>query len=185
MDTNLSVELRTGLGKGAARKIRASGQVPAVLYADGAAAVQVSVDPTRLLEIFRKSQNRNTVLQLAVGGETVSALVKDAQRHPVSRALLHVDFYKLSADKTVIVDVPVKTSGKAVGAALGGRIEILRRTVKARCAVDAIPEAFVLDVTALEISGVIMASELPSSDKVKPVVDRDFKVVACLPKLKG
>lgn len=185
MDTNLSVELRTGLGKGAARKIRAAGQVPAVLYADGAAAVQVSVDPTRLLEIFRKSQNRNTVLQLAVGGETVSALVKETQRHPVSRALLHVDFYKLTDDKSVVVDVPVKFSGKAAGAALGGRIEVLRRTVKARCAVDAIPEAFTLDVSPLEIGGVIMASEIPAMDKVQVLVDRDFKVLACLPKLKG
>lgn len=185
MSTNLSVELRTGLGKGAARKIRAAGKVPAVLYADGAAAVHVTVDPTRLLEIFRKSQNSNTVLELSVGGETVSALVKETLRHPVSRALLHVDFYKLSDGKSVVVDVPIKVSGKAAGAALGGRIEILRRTVKARAAIDAIPEAFTLDVTPLEISGVIMASEIPSTDKVKVLFERDFKVVACLPKLKG
>lgn len=185
MDSNLSVEIRTESGKGAARKIRAAGQVPAVIYADGSAAVQVAVDPTRLLEIFRKSQNRNTVLQLAVGGETVSALVKDAQRHPVSRKLLHVDFYKLSSDKTVVVDVPVRSSGKPAGAALGGRIVILRRTLKARCAVDAIPEFFTVDVTQLEIDDVVLASQIPSTDTVQLLVDRDFKVLACMPKLKG
>lgn len=185
MDTSLSADLRTDTGKGAARKLRAAGKVPGVLYADGAAAVSVALDPTRLLEIFRKSNNRNTVLSLDVAGQTVHALVKEAQRHPVSRAILHVDLYKLAPGKGVVVDIPVRAFGKAAGSALGGRVEILRRTVKARCDFDKIPESFEVDVTPLEIGNDVKASQIVTGEGVKVLFERDFKVVACLPKAKG
>jgi large subunit ribosomal protein L25 len=185
MDTSLSVELRQDTGKGVARKLRAAGKVPAAIYAEGKDARLGAVDPARLLEIFRKSRNANTIVELDLGGEKVPALVQEAQRHPVSRKLLHVDFYTVSKDRPVEVMVPVRTSGKAAGTAAGGRIEVVRREVKTRCAYDRIPEAHEIDVTPLNIGDAVKASQIPTPEGVEVVADGDFNVVLCAGKKKG
>lgn len=182
MDTTLIADTRTDTGKGVARKLRASGKIPAVLYADGSEATQIAVDPKVLSDLFRISRNRNTVIALDVGGERVEALVRDAQRNPLTRELLHVDFYRLTPGKEVEVMVPVSTSGKPVGAALGGRIQIVRRDVKVRCAQENIPATIDIDVSALDIGDMIRASQVAMPEGAALVYSDDFQVVACLGK---
>lgn len=185
MDISLSVESRNDTGKGAARKLRAAGRIPAVVYADGAPAVSVAVDPDRLQEIFRKTGNANTVLQLTVGDQTSSVMVKEAQRNPLTRELLHVDFYKVSLEKPVICEIPIKLVGKAAGVAVGGVMEQLRRSVKASCRYDVIPEAFEVDVTPLDLGQALRASQIPTGDGVKVVYNDDFNIAMCVGKKKG
>lgn len=184
METSLSVEPRQDTGKGVARKLRAAGRIPAVIYADGKEARHGAVDPARLQEIFRKSQNRNTVVQLEIDGATVPALVKEAQRHPVSRALLHVDFLTVRADKPVEVMVPIRGVGRPAGAAVGGKLEVYRRKLRVRCAYDRIPETLDVDVTPLEVGGTVKASEVPTPEGVEVVFDHDFKVLGVVGKRK-
>jgi large subunit ribosomal protein L25 len=178
MDTNLAVEIRTGSGKGIARKLRAAGKIPAVLYSGGDEATQLTVDPHALNEIFRQTKNRNTVVQLGLNGANVPAIVKDAQRHPVSRDILHVDFLQVQDGKMIEVMVPLRPVGKAAGVALGGRIGLIRRKVRARCAYDQIPEAFEIDTTPMEVGDMIKASEIPTPEGVTVVFAHDFNVLS-------
>jgi large subunit ribosomal protein L25 len=180
MTTTLAAEARqTGSGKGAARKLRASGRVPAVVYAGGAAARSISVEPKALLDIFRHSQNRNTVVEISLGGESISALVKSVQRHPVSRELEHVDFYALSADSTVNVTVPLVATGKAVGTGAGGKVKLVRRSLEVTCPASQIPTTIELDVTPLDIGDVLRVSQVHAPEGVTIRYEADYPVANC------
>lgn len=183
MTTTLAAEARqTGFGKGAARKLRAAGRVPAVVYANGGAARSIAVDPKALLDIFRISNNRNTVVTLDLAGEAITTMVKSVQRHPVSRALEHVDFLAVDASKPVNVTVPVVAVGKAVGAASGGKVKVLRRELHISCAHNNIPTSLEVDVTPLEIGAVLRVSQVVAPEGVTVRYEADYPVVTCLGK---
>ena len=149
MDTTLVATTRgNNLGKGGARKARKAGRVPGSVYGPGFQPMNVEVEPHPLVEMFRKSQNRNTVVHLQADGETFPCLVREVQRHPLSREILHVDFCRMSPGRNVIVPVIIRPTGKAKALALGGRVMVVRRTLEVRCAFDKIPEALEFDVTA-------------------------------------
>jgi large subunit ribosomal protein L25 len=177
MSTNLTTETRTETGKGIARKLRATGKVPAVLYNAGGSATALSVNPLELSEIFRQTGDRNTVVQLEIDGKTVPALVKDAQRHPVSRDILHVDFLRLEADRPIEVMVKVRHSGRAAGAAMGGRVRLMRRALRTRCTYDKIPALYDIDVSPMEIGDMVKASDIATPDGVEVVIVNDFNVL--------
>ena len=178
METTLAAQSRSDFGKGAARKLRQSGRVPAVIYGGGGAATSIAVDPVALQAIFRKTQNRNTLLHLQVEeGKNLPVLVKMVDRHPVSRAIRHIDFYAVSEDKPVDVSVAVRTTGRPEGATLGGRLRIIQRELMVRCRYDRIPASFELDVTSLNIDDMIRASEIETPDGVELLFDHDFNVV--------
>lgn len=176
MDTTLTATKRNQLGKGGARKLRAAGKLPAVLYGVQDETICLTVDPKALTDIFQATRNRNTVLQLDVEGTKVSALVREAQRHPASREILHVDFQQVG-EKPVEVVVPVTTTGKPAGEVLGGRLRVIRRELLVRCNYKNIPACFEVDVSALQIGDMILASEIPVPDGVKVVYAHDFNVL--------
>ena len=175
--TTLSATVRSQFGKGAARKARRSGQVPAVMYCPDHETVHLSFAPKDLVDIFRETQNRNTVLSIEVDGQTVPTLVKKVQRNPLTREILHVDLYRLSEARPVEVMVPLETTGRPVGAVLGGRVRLIRRDIKARCVYTKIPSSFVVDVTPMNIGDMVKASEIPAPEGVEVVIDNDFNVV--------
>ena len=118
---SLSATPRADFGKGAARKVRAAGLLPAVIYRAGQPATSISLDPHELETAFRRSGNRNTLVDLGVDGSNFVCLVKETQRDPVSSELLHVDFYEVNDQETVTVLVPVEAVGKAAGVVAGGK----------------------------------------------------------------
>ncbi len=173
----LSAASRPPSGKGGARKSRAAGRIPAVLYGPSQAALSISVDPLALHELFKATGNRNTVVQLEIDGATpVPCLVRDVQRHPVSRELLHIDFYAVP-DHPIEVMIPVKTTGRPKGLLLGGHLRIIHHTVKAICRYDRIPDALVADVSNIDVDEFMNISQLPVPDGVTLVYDRDFPVI--------
>lgn len=184
MSHTVAAELRTTSGKGAARKMRALGRVPANINGPGAASTSISLDPTPLSDIYRKTRNANTVVTLDLGSEQVQVLIKEAQRHPLSRAILHVDFHRVDSDTMVEVDVPVRGVGRPAGAAIGGQLDTLRRTIKVRCGALAIPEAIEVDVTPLDVGQVIRVHQIPPLEGVAIVSDRNLPVLACVGKKK-
>jgi large subunit ribosomal protein L25 len=184
MTNTVAAELRPETGKGVARKLRAAGKIPGNIYGAGATSTPITLDPTPLLDIFRKSKNRNTLITLDFNGQQVTTLIKEAQRHPVSRAVLHVDFYKVDGVDEVSVAVPVRAQGKAAGAAIGGRIEIAQRTLKVRCAPNAIPEFLDVDVTALDVGDMVRVSKVVAPEGVAIQYNQDFPVVLCTGKKK-
>ena len=174
---------RDDSGKGAARKLRAAGQIPAIVYGQGTEATAIALDPKPLLEVFRKTQNRNTRIDIDLGDETIAALVREAQRHPVSRDVLHIDFYRVVEGTPIKVLVPVKPVGKHAGASLGGRIDVVRRDLWVTCDPNAIPDYVEVDVTPLNIGDIVKVSTIAVGGGTI-AFDQDFPVVRCVGKKK-
>lgn len=179
-ETALVVEAREGLGKGAARKLRAAGRIPAVLYGRGRDSLALALDPRALDRILRAS-GANTLLDLTVEGhpelkDTV-ALVKDLQRDPLRGAILHADLYAVDLTRTVTVDVPVHLLGRPRGLDFGGILEHTLREVALECLPRVIPEAIEVDVTALEVGDVVHVRDLALPEGVTLVTDGDLGVV--------
>ncbi len=175
----LPAEPRESTNKGASRKLRAAGKLPAVVYGGGNEARTISIDPTRLDEIFRKTRNANTIVTLEIGGDKVNTLVREAQRHPLSRDILHVDFYQVDDERPVTVMVPVASKGKAKGAVIGGRIRIVRRELPVRCTWNKIPDQIEIDVTALDIGDYLTTDKVDLPDGVELALDNPIVAVQC------
>jgi large subunit ribosomal protein L25 len=195
---SLATEIRiTETGKSVARKLRKTGRIPAVVYGGGQISLSLDIDPFQLVEIFRKTGDRNTVVHLDVGGLDVPAdvleswkqagaltedgklpcMVKDVQRHPVTRDLEHVDFYFLTPGQEVVATVPLEGVGKAIGMAAGGRLRVIRRELKVRCAWEKIPRVIQHDITPMDLGDFVKASQLVLPEGVKIVTRNDFNVL--------
>lgn len=186
MDNTIQATPRVAHGKGSARKTRAAGHLPAVVYGPKTTPQSISVDPDLLVGIFKHTRDRNTVVEVKIGdGAAVPCLVREVQRHPLSREILHVDFYAVDPNGEVEVMVPLTTVGRAKGALLGGRIRLIRRSIKAMCRYDRIPSNFVIDVTELDIGDMVKASEVPLPEGVSLVYDHDYNIVTLYGKRRG
>jgi large subunit ribosomal protein L25 len=176
--SQLSAESRAPSGKGAARKLRAAGRIPALIYRGGNEPTHISVDPSELRLIFFRSKNPNTVLSIDVDGSTHLCLLSDTQKHPVSRDLLHADFLEIAADAQVTVNVPVRAEGKAKGMVVGGKLQRLRRTVPVRCLPKDIPAEVVVDITDLDINEFVRVSALPNPEGGVIVYENEYNVLS-------
>ena len=153
MEATLSASSRTGRGKNEARRLRRSGQLPAVVYGGEHSGVPVSVDPKALLEIFHSGSGVNTLIGLTVdNGSSNKVLVKEFQLHPVTNELLHVDFYELALDKAITIMVSVVLKGESVGVRQqGGIVDFVHREVQVECMPTEIPENIEVDISELSI----------------------------------
>lgn len=176
---------RSTTGKGIARKTRLAGKVPAVVYGSEAHASPIAVDPGLLVDTFRKAGNRNTIVHVELEGQQVPCLVREVQRHPVTREILHVDFYRLTPGQPVHVTVPLRMTGKSKAAALGGRAVLSRRDVKAECEWESIPTAIDIDVTELDVGGTLRVSDLVCPPGVKVPFRQNFQIVNVIGKLRA
>jgi large subunit ribosomal protein L25 len=185
METTLAANAREhGRGKSDARKVRKGGRLPGVLYGPGKTGLAIDVDPHGLVELFRKAHDRNTVVELALDGRKVKCLVREVQRHPLTRELLHVDFYEVEAGRKVVVEIPVTTIGKAAGLAVGGRVQIIRRSLNVRCDPGQIPKVLEIDVTGMEVGQSVKVSEVRPPQGVDVLWDQDFPVITIAGKQK-
>ena len=135
----LPAEVRTGRGKGPARQLRMKGKVPAVLYGPGGETLALSVDPVALVKTLTTPFRRNQLIELDIGGNKQFATVKDLDIHPLTRAVRHADFYRVSLDSTAVYQIPVRTVGRAKGVVKGGELRVHFRTVPLRVAPDKVP----------------------------------------------
>lgn len=174
MQTTIETNPRNDLGKGPARRARMKGQVPAVIYGSGASTLHVALDPGALEAIFSESKDRNTVVYAKVGDEQLPCLVGEVQRHPVSRAIEHVDLCRVSKERPVVVSVPVNAVGRPKGAAAGGRLRLVRRDLKVSCVYDRIPKSIDVDVSDLDAGDSLLASSVTLGEGVSLVLEQDF-----------
>ena len=183
MDVTLVAEKRADKGKNQARRHRAAGRLPAVVYGpskDGKAPVGVSVtvDPKGLMRIFHSDSGVNTLITLKLDGTSTQVLVREYQRDPVTNALLHADFYQLAMDKAIVVTVPVSLKGEPKGVKLqGGLLDFVTREIQVECLPANIPEHIDVDVSELELHGSIRLRDIPTGDKWKAVTDGDTMLV--------
>jgi large subunit ribosomal protein L25 len=155
---------REMLGKGGARKSRAAGQIPGVIYGHGETPVAVAVDHREFEIALRGHKGGNAIVNLNVAGRgDVTALVRDVQYDPLSRAIIHLDFQHISLTEQIVVEVVLHFVGIPVGVKDGGGIlEHSVRTIEVRCLPTAIPPSIDVNVEALNLGDNMHVRDIPS-----------------------
>jgi len=164
---------RAERGKNEARRLRNTGNVPAVLYGGKGEAVTLAVNAKQVTAILKSETGQNTLFQVALGGKQEPAIVKDWQADPVSGRLLHVDLLRVAMDVRMKVKVPVHTFGDPAGVKVqGGVYEVVTREVEVECLPADIPSEFKVDVSGLMLNQSLRAADLPmDKSRIKLVTD--------------
>ncbi|MGK0359290.1 MAG: large subunit ribosomal protein L25 [Bradymonadia bacterium] len=174
----LSSTRRSPGGKGVARRLRAEGRLPAVLYGHGVESpTPLSLDPKEFVKAITNPKGLNAVYSVEIDGTSHQVLAREMQRHPVSRKILHVDLVAADPEKLITTFVPVTFTGKSVGVVTGGRIRKPYREIKLRARPMDVPVDIVVDITEMDHNDAIHASDLQLPEGVTPVYDRDYVVV--------
>src|SRR4051812_40918890 len=169
-------------GSRASGRLRAFGQVPAVVYGHGISPVPVSVDWRELRTALTTEAGSNALINLAVGGDTHLTVVRDMQRHPIRHDVLHVDFQVVSRDEVISMDVPVVLHGendtieKTDGATIEQQLHLL--TIKSKP--GSIPNEISVDISGLEVGATIRVSDLSLPSGVETDVDPEETVVSVM-----
>jgi len=168
--------------KNAARRVRAAGNIPAVLYGPGYDPVAVEVDPKQISRILISDSGHNTIFEVEIAGQpTTKAMIVDWQREPIKDDLIHIDLKRIALDKPLRVNVRVKLLGTPVGVkTYGGILDQVLREVEIECLPADIPSHIDVDVTELGLHGVLRVSDLPHSEKVKFISASDATVAHVL-----
>ena len=175
----VEAEPREDFGKNAARRTRAAGRIPGVVYGGGGPVIPVSLDPVGIRNILHSESGHNTIFTLEVRGKAPArAMVRDWQSEPVRGGLLHVDLVRIALDTKLRLKVAIHISGEPKGVKVeGGVFEFMLREVEVECLPDDIPEAINVDVSPLALGQSLRVSELTISPKVKVLTDSN-RVVA-------
>ena len=177
-EVKLHVEKRDSTGKGVARRARAAGKVPGVVYGRGMDPVAITVDRREFVTALNTDAGMNVLLSLDIGGgESIPALARDLQRDPVRGTLLHADFVKVDLTIEVEVDVPVHAIGDAPGVKEGGVLEQPLHEVHVRCLPGDVPEAIEADISALNIGDSLRVSELAEGREFTILNDPEQPVI--------
>ena len=174
---SFSATAREKGGKGAARQLRARGQVPAVIYGHGREPMSLSLNARDLDKLLGHIQAESTVIEVTVEGHTAKTLIREIQRHPIKRQILHVDFQALVAGEKVIVSIPIVLIGTAEGVKLeGGVLEQPLRELEIEVDPSNIPDHVELDVTNMMIGDSLHVSDLKVPEGVEIQDDPETSV---------
>ncbi len=184
MEVTLEAVKRSGKGKNEARRLRATGQLPAVVYGaqkagDAIAPVQVAVSPKEMMRILHSASGVNTLITLNVTGEsTQRVLVREFQLDPVTQHLLHADFYRVNLEKKIAVQVPIVLHGEAKGVKQqDGVLEFLHKEIEVECLPTQIPEHIDIDVSDLELGQAIYVKDIAANATWIPLSENDLMLV--------
>lgn len=179
----LKIEKRETRGKNEARRLRASGKIPAVLYgAEKGQALAIAVDPKALFKILHSESGVNTLIGLdglETGPTDTRVLVKEYQLDPIDHRLLHADFYQIAMDKMLTVTVPIVLKGDAKGVKQqGGIVDFVNREIEMEVLPADIPENIVVDITELMLNQGVRVRDLHTEGaKWKPLSDAEMMIV--------
>jgi len=177
---SLGATPRAERGTGVARKLRQTGQVPAVIYGHGRAPQSLAVDTREVERLLSTVSAASTVIELTFEGRTARTLIREIQRHPVKRNIIHLDFQELVAGEKVTVNVPLRFTGVADGVRNGGGIlEETMHQLHLRLDPTSIPDHIDVDVTALTIGHSIHVRELSLPGGVTVLDDANATVCVC------
>jgi large subunit ribosomal protein L25 len=177
-DIVLAAETGRPTGSSASRRLRAAGKIPAVLYGRGADPAPLSVDWRELRAALTTDKGLNALLTLQVGRKKTKAIVKELQRHPVRRDVLHVDFLAVDVDVAITTDVPIVLEGEAIKVLREqGIVDQVLSALVISAKPDAIPGHISVDVSDLEIGHTITVADLVLPADVTTEVDPDETVV--------
>ncbi len=179
----LVAEFRQDQGKGASRRLRRDGKVPAILYGGHADARALCVSHQKLIVMLENERFYSTILNLKVGEETQAAILKDVQRHPYKNAVLHIDFQRVSDSEKIRINIPLHFKGAAISPGVksqGGLVSHLRTQVEISCLPKDLPEFIEVDLSGLSLNESIHLSQLtvPAGVQLLELSKKDTAVVA-------
>ena len=180
-ENSIQIQVRDGVGKGVARKLRADGRIPGVVYGRTLRPVAVSLDPRVLRRILTRSEaGLNTLLELEGGGALHGkpVLVRDLQRDPVKGEYLHADLLAVDLQQKIQISVPIHVSGKAKGVELGGILDHSLRELEIACLPTAIPREILVDVSPLDVGDSLHVRDLVLPEGVELRSDADLSVIS-------
>lgn len=180
-DVRLEARPREEIGKGAARRMRAAGRVPAVVYGRGEDTRKLSIDAHELKRLLSTVHVENTIISLDIDGEAgVKALVREIQSHAFRDDVLHVDFYQIHAGERVNVAVPLHFVGAAPGVKAGGMLQHVLDELEIRCLPDSIPDHLEVDISGLEIGDSVHVGQIVLPEGVELEIDAERTVCSVL-----
>ncbi len=167
-DITVTAEPRDSRGKNEARRLRANGSMPAVVYGGPSGATPVAVDPKQVARILNSKTGHNTIFNLGVNGDSTPVMVVDWQYDPIKDSLLHVDLKRIDLTQRITVRVPIIAQGDPKGVKLQGGIQdVVTREIEIECLPDEIPEQFVVNVSELMIGQSVRAADIPLEGSIK------------------
>jgi large subunit ribosomal protein L25 len=178
MDTTLEAVARESRGKNEARRLRVTGQIPAVVYGGGQQPQAVAVSPKELSRLLHSEAGLNTLIDLTLGGATTKVIVKDFLLQPVTHQLLHADFYRVDVNKKVQVKVAVRLHGEPRGIKIqGGVLDFVHREVEVETLPTEIPEHIDIDVSNMMIGDSVYVRDVAEGQKWTPISGADMLLV--------
>jgi len=179
----LVAEFREMQGKGASRRLRHEGKVPAILYGGHSEARALTLSHQKLLIMLENERFYSTILSLKVGDQTQAAILKDVQRHPYKNAIVHIDFQRVEDNQKIRISIPLHFVGAAVSPGVksqGGMVSHMRTEVEVSCLPKDLPEFIEVDLSGLSLNESIHLSQLkvPASVELVALAKEDAAVVA-------
>jgi large subunit ribosomal protein L25 len=178
MEQKLKAERREGAGKGVARKVRAAGRVPAIVYGHGIDPLPISVDGRELFHVLHTDAGLNALVDLRVGQDHFLAMAREVQRDHLRGQFLHVDFLRIARDEKISVEVPIHLVGESHGVKEGGVVEHHLWTLHMECFPQDVPDAIEADITKLGIGESLRVSDLDIPDTLSLLTAPDETVVS-------
>jgi len=179
----LLAEFRETQGKGASRRLRREGKIPAVLYGGHSEARALTLSHQKLLIMLDNERFYSTILSLKVGDQTQAAILKDVQRHPYKNAIVHLDFQRVEDNQKIRMNIPLHFVGAAVSPGVksqGGIVSHMRTEVEVSCLPKDLPEFIEVELSGLSINESIHLSQLkiPEGVELLALAKEDAAVVA-------
>ncbi len=179
----INADKRSATGKGVARKFRSAGRIPAVLYGTNVEPVAITIG-AREWETVTRHLKRNVIFDMEIhDGPAVDkrpVMVKEIQRDGLGINIMHIDFFQVSMEKTVEVEVPIHLAGKSKGEVLGGVVDVHLRQIRVECLPNQIPEEITVDISELDIGDSIHVSDI-SLPGVKLVEHGEIAILSIIP----
>jgi large subunit ribosomal protein L25 len=177
-EVKLVAEPREGTGKGVARKLRAAGRVPAVLYGAGLDSTPVSVDSKDLFHVLHTGAGYNVLVDLKLDGNEHLVIPRDVQRDHIHGRFIHLDLLAVRRDETIKISVPIQIVGESVGVKAGGVVEHHLWEIEVECLPQDVPDAIEADISELEIGMGLRVSDLQAPAGVTVLTNEEESVVA-------
>jgi large subunit ribosomal protein L25 len=182
MDTmQLNSEVRVQTGKGAARRLRTAGKLPAILYGAETDPIMLTMDYSELKKTLRGRAAENIIFDLTINGEKKSqskkVMIKEIQRDPVKREYLHIDLFEISMAKELEVDIPIDLLNTPLGVEQGGVLQHTRREVKAACLPEDLVDRIEVDVSGLDIGQSLHIRDISFLPGIRPLDDENLAIV--------
>ena len=171
--TGLAASRRHETGKGVARRLRAAGQVPAVLYGKDQEPISLTLDAQEALSLFHSISMENTIVNVQIDDdkEELETLVREIQMHPFRPDIVHVDFYCIERGVALEVEIPANYNGTPQGVRDGGVLEVILHEFRVRCLPSMIPESIEIDISHLDIGDSVHVNEVSMAEGVELLTD--------------